>query len=33
VPVSPHVVLQAVGVKSLQATERPADLAPVCFDC
>jgi hypothetical protein len=24
---------QAVGVKSLQAAERPADLAPVRFNC
>ncbi len=36
IKVSPHVVLlrtQAVGVKSLQAGERSADLAPVCFNC
>ncbi len=34
--VSPHVVLlrtQAFGVKSLQATQRHADLAPVRFNC
>jgi hypothetical protein len=33
---SPHVVTlrtQAVGVKTLQAAEWPADLAPVCFNC
>ncbi len=31
-----HVVMlrtQAVGVKSLQAAERSADLAPACFNC
>jgi hypothetical protein len=34
--VPPHVLMlrtQAVGIKSLQATERPANLAPVCFNC
>ncbi len=31
----PHVMLrtQAVGMKSLQAAEQPADLAPIGFDC
>jgi hypothetical protein len=32
----PHVLMlrtQAVGMKSLQAAERPADLAPVRFNC
>ncbi len=35
-PVSPHVILlrtQVVVVKSLQVAERPADLAPVRFNC
>ncbi len=34
--VPPHVIMlctQAVGMKSLQAAERPADLAPVRFNC
>ncbi len=33
---SPHIVMlltQAVGMKSLQAAERPADLAPIRFNC
>jgi hypothetical protein len=36
VPGPPHVVMlrtQAVGMKSLQAAERPADLTPVHFNC
>jgi hypothetical protein len=35
VPGLPHVILptQVVGIKSLQAVEQPADLAPVCFNC
>jgi hypothetical protein len=36
VPGPPHVVIlrtQVVGMKSLQAAERPADLAPVRFNC
>jgi hypothetical protein len=36
VPGPPHVVLlrtQAVRMKSLQAAELPADLAPICFNC
>ncbi len=36
VPGAPHVIMlrtQAVGMKSLQAAERTADLAPVCFNC
>jgi hypothetical protein len=35
-PGPPHVIMlrtQAVGMKSLQAAERPADLAPVRFNC
>ncbi len=35
VPGPPHVILcmQAVRIKSFQAAEWPADLAPVCFNC
>ncbi len=35
VPGSPHIMLrmQAVGMKLLQAAERPADLAPIRFNC
>jgi hypothetical protein len=36
VPGSPHVTMlrtQAVGMKSLQVAEWPADLAPVRFNC
>jgi hypothetical protein len=36
VPGPPHVIIlhtQAVVMKSLQAAERPADLAPVRFNC
>jgi hypothetical protein len=36
VPGPPHVLMlrtQAVGMKSFQAAERPADLAPVRFNC
>ncbi len=36
VPGPPHVVMlrtQAVGMKSLQAAPRPADLAPIRFNC
>jgi hypothetical protein len=36
VPGPPHVIMlrtQAVGMKSLQAAEQSADLAPVRFNC
>jgi hypothetical protein len=35
-PGSPHIIIvrtQAVGMKSLQTAERPADLVPVRFNC